>query len=263
MSKFELENSEIEEKKAITTSAESVNLVDLIDQPAWKSILLDLVKSEKMDPWSIDVGELADKFLAKINLLEKADLRLPANAILASAILLKFKAKSLRISSLEEKEPEVSPEEIARMNALIPDLSSVRRGREGRVSLDELVNSIESIIEKTKTKEAKRLFREVPVFQLPFTEENLEEKIDLIYARINERMDSQGLLLFSTLLDSDTPEERVNTFVPVLFLVNKNKINAWQEDFFGEIFISLRTNGEVENLEKIEETSENDKLSKN
>ncbi|MFH1240071.1 MAG: ScpA family protein [Candidatus Diapherotrites archaeon] len=229
------------------TYAENVNLVDLIDQPAWKSILLDLVKSEKMDPWAIDVGELADKYLAKINQLEKADLRLPANAILASAILLKFKAKSLRLTSLEEKEPEISPEEIARMNAMIPDLTSVRRGREGRVSLDELVNSIESIIEKTKTKEAKRIFREIPVFQLPFTEENLEEKIDLIFAKINERMDSQGLLMFSALLDKNTSEERVNTFVPVLFLLNKGKINAWQEEFFGEIFISLRVNGNEEN----------------
>ena len=28
-----------------------MDLVDLIDQPAWKTILLDLVSSEKMDPW--------------------------------------------------------------------------------------------------------------------------------------------------------------------------------------------------------------------
>ena len=250
MSETDLENSETEENKDIENSAENVDLVDLIDQPAWKSILLDLVKTEKMDPWDIDVGELADKYLAKINLLEKADLRLPANAILASAILLKFKAKSLRFTSLEEKEPEISPEEIARMNALIPDLTSVRRGREGRVSLDELVNSIESIIEKTKTKEAKRIFREVPVFQLPFTEENLEEKIDLVFAKIKERIDSQGLLVFSTLLDSNTSEERVNTFVPVLFLLNKGKINAWQDEFFGEIFISLRVNGNNNLVEK-------------
>jgi len=35
-----------------------MDLVDLIDQPAWKSILLDLVTSEKMDPWDIDVTAL-------------------------------------------------------------------------------------------------------------------------------------------------------------------------------------------------------------
>lgn len=235
------ENSETEENKEIANSAEHIDLVDLIDQPAWKSILLDLVRTEKMDLWAIDIGELADKYLEKINQLEKADLRLPANAILASAILLRFKAKSLRITSLEEKEPEISPEEIARMNAIVPDLTSARRSREGKVSLDELVNSIESIIEKTRTKEAKRIFREVPVFQLPFTEENMEERISLVFAKINERVDSQGLLMFSALLDKNTSEERINTFVPILFLLNNGKINAWQDEFFGEIFISLRT----------------------
>lgn len=242
--------------KSKNSEAETINLVDLIDQPAWKTILLDLVKTEKMDLWAIDIGELADKYLKKINQLEKTDLRLPANAILASAILLRFKAKSLRITSLEEKEEEISPEEIARMNAMVPDLTSVRRGKEGKVSLDELVNSIESIIEKTKTKEAKRIFSEVPVFQLPFTEENMEERINLVFAKINERVDSQGLLMFSALLDKNTSEERVNTFVPMLFLVNKGKINVWQEDFFGEIFISLKTNGTLENNSNSEEEKE-------
>src|SRR3989338_6587440 len=59
-------------------------LVDLIDQPAWKTILLDIVKAEKMDPWNIDVIRLADLYLSKINLLERSNLRVPANAILRS-----------------------------------------------------------------------------------------------------------------------------------------------------------------------------------
>ena len=237
---------------------QNVDLVDLIDQPAWKTILIDLVRTEKMDPWEIDVSELADKYLTKINLLEKADLRIPANAILASAILLRFKSKTLRLSSLEDPEPAISPEEIARMNASVPDITTMRKLREGKVSLDELVNSIESIIEKTRSREVKRIFKEVPVFHFPFSEENMKTRIDTVFEKINERVDSQGLVVFSTLLDDSTAEERVHTFVPILFLVNKGKILAWQDEFFGEIFISLRTNGEVEEENSEEETSEND-----
>ncbi|MEK6820785.1 MAG: hypothetical protein AABY11_00095, partial [archaeon] len=37
----------------------SDDLVGLIDQPAWKTILISLVKNEKMDPWNIDVKDLA------------------------------------------------------------------------------------------------------------------------------------------------------------------------------------------------------------
>src|SRR3989344_7059040 len=83
---------------------ETVDLVDLIDQPAWKTILIELVKRERMDPWSIDIAALAGKYLQKINNLGGTDLRLPANAILASAILLKFKANVLRISEIEDEE---------------------------------------------------------------------------------------------------------------------------------------------------------------
>ena len=73
---------------------ESINLIDLVDQPAWKTILIDLVKSEKMNPWEIDLVDLANKYYQKILAMEKTDLKLPANAILASAILLKFKARN-------------------------------------------------------------------------------------------------------------------------------------------------------------------------
>ena len=71
-----------------------IDLVDLIDQPAWKTILLDLVESEKMDPWDIDVIVLAEKYIKKINDLETNNLRVPANAILACAILVKTKAST-------------------------------------------------------------------------------------------------------------------------------------------------------------------------
>src|SRR3989338_1400050 len=99
---------------------ENVNLVDLIDQPAWKTILIELVKSEKMDPWNIDIIELSGKYLQKISELGGTDLRIPANAILASAILLKFKSRILSIKPLDEEElaealamqQQLSPEQI-------------------------------------------------------------------------------------------------------------------------------------------------------
>src|SRR3990167_1881053 len=67
------------------------DLVQLIHYPEWKMILLDLIKKEKMDVWAIDIGVLARKYLKKIEELKETSLRLPANAILASAILLHLK----------------------------------------------------------------------------------------------------------------------------------------------------------------------------
>lgn len=224
----------------------NVNLVDLIDRPAWKTILIDLVKSEKMDPWNIDLAALADKYLKKIQSLKGHDLRIPANAILASAILLKFKSRVLKISSLEEDEDEaqkkeLSPEEIAQIDSQLPDLGGARKEREGKISLEELVSSIEQMLEKSKERVDKRFLfdRSLPDFRIPFAGSNIEELVDGVLEEIQKKADSNGLVLFSSLVEGKNPSQIVDTFMPCLFLANKGKINMWQDEFFGEIMISI------------------------
>ncbi|MBU2476252.1 segregation/condensation protein A [Candidatus Micrarchaeota archaeon] len=212
------------------------NLVSLIDIPEWKSILLDLVSSEKMDPWNIDIILLSEKYLQKINSMEKMDLRVPANAILASSILLRAKAKLLKIPSIEEETEKNGVDKI--IEEFIPELKDMRTLREGKISLDELVDAIESIVEQTKTKKMK--LREMPElkFHVPVAGENITEKMKKVYARIKELADSQGLVLFSNLTEN-LNDHLIETFIPLLFLNDEDKINLWQEEWFGEIFISL------------------------
>jgi len=185
---------------------------------------------------------LANLYWEKIQMLERQDLRVPANAILASAILLKLKARTIKISSVEEEEEEtkeISQEELAMIEETIPELRGQRQFREGKISLDELVGSIEEILEKTKQKKSILRGKEMPEFNLEFNKEKAEEHIKKILGRIRKRADSQGIVAFSALLDEKTPIEMVNCFMPVLFLANKGEINAWQEEWFGEIFISI------------------------
>ncbi len=235
-----------EEQVSIADLPDNVDLVDLIDQPAWKTILVELVKRERMDPWSIDIADLASKYLQKINALGGTDLRLPANAILASAILLKFKANVLRISEIEDEEEFLaqkklmSAEERAEFEAMIPDLKSIRKIKEGKVSLDELVLSIEAMLNAAKKQKDRNLLRERTKFSIPFSDFKIEEEMERVYKLIEKRADSQGLILFSRLLgQGDAAPSIVRTFIPCLFLTNKGRINMWQDLFWGEIFISL------------------------
>ncbi|MFH1895802.1 MAG: ScpA family protein [archaeon] len=216
-----------------------VNLVSLIDVPEWKSILLDLVNSEKMDPWDIDIIDLSEKYLKKINSIERTDLRVPANAILASAILLRAKSRLLKISSLEEEEKSTTDKII---EEFIPELKDARTLREGKISLDELVDAIQNIVEQTKSRKSR--LRELPElkFQVPMAKENISEKMKKVFERIKQKADSQGMLLFSALIDGNTSEHLIDIFIPLLFLNDENKINLWQEEWLGEIFISLSEN---------------------
>ncbi|MFA7133752.1 MAG: segregation/condensation protein A [archaeon] len=216
-----------------------MDLVDLIDQPAWKTILIDLVESEKMDPWNIDVIILCEKYLKKISELEGNNLRVPANAILACAILVKTKSKYLKISSLQEEDEkvELTQEQKDLMLATIPDLMSERMSREGRITLDELVMSIEDIIQRTNPK--KNSSRNVPKIEINFDSISIEEKLDGVFDLIKQKVDSQGIVLFKDLVDSDEVDGLVDIFLPILFLMNSGKVVAYQNEFFGEIFVQL------------------------
>jgi len=215
-----------------------MDLVDLIDQPAWKTILIELVTSEKMDPWDIDVTALAEKYLKKVNELEHNNLRVPANAILACAILVKTKSKYLKLSSVEEEEEKehITDEQRQLMLEELPDLMCNRSFREGRISLDELVDSIEGIINKTNPK--KSVARIIPKMELNFDTTSIEDKMGEVLDLIKAKVDSLGIVQFKDLCE-DGINSIVDTFLPVLFLMNGGKIIAYQEDFFGDIFVQL------------------------
>ncbi len=229
----------------LEVNAESIELVDLIEKPAWKTILIDLVKTEKMDPWNIDIVELAEKYLQKINSLQEKNLRLSANAILASAMLLKFKSRVLRISSIDDEDDlvsaEMTPEQRQQIELDLPELQLLKSERQGKISLDDLVSSLEKILEKTKQKD-RRVFglNEVVEFRLPFADFDIEKMTVKVFEEICLLADSQGLLLFSRLTEGKNSIQIVDTFIASLFLTNKGKINMWQEEFYGEIFISIQ-----------------------
>ena len=222
---------------------ESINLIDLVDQPAWKTILIDLVKSEKMNPWEIDLVDLANKYYQKILAMEKTDLKLPANAILASAILLKFKARAIRISSIEELEDdltkEVSEKEIRFLEENLPELRHGRQLRSGKISLDDLVENITLILDKTKSRGNILREKEIPDFKVVLDNKDIEEQIKNVFSLIKQKTDSRGIARFSQLSKDKSAQETIGIFLPVLFLTNQGKINIWQESFWQEIFIAL------------------------
>src|SRR3989338_10901378 len=73
-------------------------LVELLlnqDELGWKKIIYDLVESEQMDPWDINISLLTQKFIQVIKQAQEHDLKIPGKIVLAAAILLKIKATHL------------------------------------------------------------------------------------------------------------------------------------------------------------------------
>ena len=65
------------------------------EEIGWRSILYDLVKSEKMNPWDINITLLTQKYIQVVKELPEHDLKVSGKIILAAALLLKMKCSHL------------------------------------------------------------------------------------------------------------------------------------------------------------------------
>jgi len=228
-------------------SSEDLKLEKIVAYPTWREMLLDLVASKKLDPWNIDIVEVASGYIDKIKKMEMLDLRIPANLILAAAILIRFKSDALRFEEeaqmpveetyvAEGEEPEVIP--VLELKTRIPP--------KRMVTLDELLLAMEKVFEEQKKREEKAQKIEIPsVINIQLPEMNIEQRMAEVYGLVLERKDSEGLATFSSLLDERTPLEIIATLLPVLHLVQDRKLSIFQEQFLGEIFIRVREEAEA------------------
>lgn len=219
-------------------------LIDIIDRPNWKIILYDLVKSNEIDIWNVDLINLTDLYLEKIRNLKEENLIVPANALLAAAILLKLKAYSLKLTAAENNEEELkllTDDNYVLSNSV--DLNTPMRLKEGQVSLDELIDVIDLMMNAPTKKNIERKFKEKKEieFILPKRTVDFSERSDSLLAEIKENADKYNMVLFSNFTKAEKDPYVIveNYFIPLLFLVQDQKIDAWQEEFFSEIFIKV------------------------
>lgn len=209
----------------------------MVQKPTWKELLLDMIATEKLDPWNIDIIVLANGFLSRVKKMKNLDLHLPANIILASAILLKYKSNALKI--LEEPAPvDIGYAEEAQAEE-IPRLELVSRiPPKGPITLEDLMKEMERVITYDNPPAPKPKSIE-QVITLPAPEFDIEERMESVFTRVRARADSEGWATFSGLLERSAPEETIRTLLPLLHLSQKKRVDLKQDEFFGEIFIRL------------------------
>ena len=60
------------------------------EEVSWRDILHEVLKG--MDPWDIDIVELATRYKGRIDQMEQMNFRIPGTVILVCAVLLRMKA---------------------------------------------------------------------------------------------------------------------------------------------------------------------------
>ena len=234
------------------------------DEVTWQSIIYELVKTEQMDPWDIDVSILAQKYIGMLRTLKEHDFRVSGKVLFAAAILLKIKSNKLvgedlseldrLLIGVEEEIEELAFDEttqipqLGEVPALIPRTPQPRKRK---VSIFDLVEALERALEVKK----RRLLHSIPPLNLeaPKKKKDITEIIREVYGKIKSFFISalKDKLTFSKLLPSESKEDKVHTFIPLLHLAQQNKIELLQQTHFGEIEILLK--------KKTEETKVEDK----
>ncbi|MBD3248650.1 hypothetical protein GF336_01255 [Candidatus Woesearchaeota archaeon] len=236
------------------------------DDITWKSLLYELVRSEDMDPWDINVSDLSQKFLDMVRQLKQMDFRISGKVVLASAILLKIKSKRLLGADLEnldrmfaqndEEEEglldELEQEKIQQKeeHPNRPLIPKTPQARKRKVSIFDLVNALEKAMEVKK----RRVMRDMPAVDVTIPEKKIDisQTIKDVYGRIRSYFikNTGSKLTFSKLIPSETREGKVYTFIPLLHLRNQRKIDLHQFEHFGDIEVEMLRRSNKESIDK-------------
>src|SRR3989338_9329473 len=233
-------------------------LVELLlnqDELGWKKIIYDLVESEQMDPWDINISLLAQKFIQVIKQAQEHDLKIPGKIVLAAAILLKIKATHLvendisnldRLLNQTEEIPEDElfgevEERLRNPNLAHPQLIPRNpQPRNRKVSVHDLVEALQHAMATKKRILAQQ--RPTPYPYRPHRKIDILDVIKDVYHKITYyyNKDKETKVTYTRLLPPKAgKQEKVYIFMPLLHLENEQKIEMEQQKHFDEIVISL------------------------
>ncbi|MFH1307678.1 MAG: segregation/condensation protein A [archaeon] len=231
------------------------HIYDLLtsEEVSWQAIIYDLINSEQLDPWDVDIVLLSNKYLVKIRELEEANFFLSSKVLLAASLLLRLKSEFLLNKHLKgiddilfgKKEGDVKEKEKYEFDSdEVPDLyprTPLPRFR--KVSLQELMQALNTAITTENRRIRKEISRKHQLREaeivFPRTRVNIKDRIRKIYARIQTSFKKKKDRISYSELIGDSKEEKVASFLPVLHLDHQRKVFLEQEGHFGEIWIWL------------------------
>lgn len=219
------------------------------DEVTWQTIILDLVKTEQLDPWNIDISLLSRRFLETIKKMQRMNFFISGKVILASALLLKMKSDILlneHIAHLDNQlfPPEEQLLEEPQQEFVKPDipplLVKTPQQRKRQLTLQDLMDALKEALDVEERRKIRILsdpvIREA---QLPEKKIDITELIKKVYDKVISWFGSKTSLTFEELVGSNEKSEKIMTFIPLLYLDAQQKINLMQDQPFGKINIEL------------------------
>lgn len=224
----------------------------------WREIILDLINTEQLDPWDVNISVLADRFFEKVQEYQELDFFVSSKVILAASLLLRLKSELILnkyIRSIDDVLFDREDDDIKKRSSFerieldeeIPDLilkSPIPRFK--RVTLNELIESLNRAI-TTENRRIKKTIvnqnalRETGI-SLPKRQFNFGNKMKNIHSKLISNFDankSHNKVAYSNFIGEER-EERALSFFPLLQLEMNGDVWLEQEVAFEEIHIWMK-----------------------
>ena len=223
------------------------------DEVTWQSIIYDLIKSEELDPWNVDLSHLSRRYLEAVRNLQEHNFFISGKVLLASSILLRMKTLKFvdeHIAGFDsmlfppEEDLLSGTEEDIKYNAhqeYPPLFIKTPQLRKRQLTIKDLMKALEQAIEVEERRKVKRIIsaRVIHEAVMPQKKIDITQLIGSIYDKIKTWFAKKPNLTFTELVNSDKKEDKIMIFIPLLYLSNQQKIDLNQEKPFEEIHITL------------------------
>jgi segregation and condensation protein A len=238
-------------ERDVKTSVSQEQVHDLLfgKEIGWKEIIYDLINTEQLDPWDVDIIILSNRFLERAQDHDEPDFFNSSKVLLAASLLLRIKSEILLnnyIRSIDEilfgkEEKKSSSFERIELDEEIPELipkSPMPRFR--KVTLKELIGSLDKAIETENRRIRKEIvnrnaLRETGI-SLPKRRSGIKERLKGIHERLFGHFKKDKKISFHEFVGVER-EKKLEHFSPLLHLENSGKIWMHQEEHFGDIHI--------------------------
>lgn len=208
-----------------------------------------MARRGEIDPWNVDVIDVTDKFLRRLEEARKLDLRISGRVLLYAAILVRMKADAIAPqpppaedeSDVEIIEwEELDTEEIDEIR--LEDVLRAQRRRIRKINtLKDLIEELRKAeaIEKRRKKKSREVLDMDVITSIPH-DESMEDRIRQVEENLMKFLQKKDFItLFSI---SNSKDELIDYYISILHLVLRKKFQISQKEIYDDIEIRLVKN---------------------
>lgn len=237
----------------------------------WKHLLQQLISTQGLDPWDIDLKILTGKYLEFLKNVEHLDFNLSGKLLTIAVFLLKTKAEYLvehdlrGISDKIQQVSQISNEEeffdsFEMLESFDDQLDGFEKenkkekysikvrnplARKRKVNIFDLIKTLEKTFEQSNKRQANFLQRKADLdvrYTGPSYErktKDLKEIIEELFSVILEEFSQKKAHVYFSHLTHGVEHKMgyLEKFIPLLHLHNQSRLEVFQEEHFGEIKI--------------------------